>query len=55
MSRRFYCEGTKLWVERKEELTGDAGAKFVGKLRDEVIVDAILHGAEHDDGTCVVD
>lgn len=37
------------------QLTGYAGAKLVRELGDEVVVDAVLHGAQDDHGSCVVD
>lgn len=40
---------------RKGGLTWDAGAKLVWELGDEVIVDPVLHGSEHDDRPRVVD
>lgn len=39
----------------KVGLTWDAGAKLVRELGDEVIVDPVLHGSEHDDRPRVVD
>lgn len=39
----------------KVGLTWDAGAKLVRELGDEVIVDPVLHGSEHDDWPRVVD
>ena len=35
------------------QLTWDAGSKFLWKLRDEVVVDPIFHGPQHDYGPCV--
>ena len=35
-------------------LTRDTRPKLVGELRDKVVVDPILHGAEDDDGPRVV-
>lgn len=37
-----------------DPLTRNTGAKLVGELGDEVIVDAVLHGAEDNDGSGVV-
>lgn len=34
-------------------LTRDAGSELVGELRDQVVVDPVLHGAEDDDGSGV--
>lgn len=35
-------------------LTWDAGAKLVGELGDEVIVDPVFHGSEHNNGPRVI-
>lgn len=36
-----------------EPLTRNTGAKLVRELRNEVVVDAVLHGAEDNDGSRV--